>query len=485
MSRVNEIIGIQEIKTEIHDELEQAVVQVFAQVVPFNWREPYRVSDQHEQRGSGFLIDEKGNIITSAHVIDEANTVWIQIPAFGQQTFFVDIIGFCPERDLALLRLHEEDIDLIESKLGRMPWISLGDSDLVRRTDEITVLGYPLGQFRIKSLTGVVSGWETAGGRALLQITAPINPGNSGGPIINEAGQAIGIAVAAIFPAQNVGYAIPINELKLILANLISSRFVRMPSLGIAFIYSSDALANHLGNPLPAGLYINRVLPLSLASQAGIEQGDMLYELNGMKVDAYGDAAVPWAGGKVSIHDIIARLSVGDRLSLVIYRKGKKKEMEIAVDLLPPYPIRSVYPDFENVDYEIIGGIVVMNLTDNHIVELIQDSPYLFEYTKIERKAEPVLVMSHILPGSAAQMVRSLMPGMILAELNDAPVHTIEEFRKALMASAKTGFLTVKTSEQIMAAFPIDAVLADEQRLADSFEYELSETVVALMEKRK
>ena len=130
-----------------------------------------------------------------------------------------------------------------------------------------------------------------------------------GGPIINEAGQAIGIAVAAIFPAQNVGYAIPINELKLILENFIATRFVRMPSLGFAFIDSNDALASHLGNPLPAGLYINRVLPLSLAAQAGIEQGDMLYELNGMKVDAYGDAIVRGQAEKyqfmISSHDFL------------------------------------------------------------------------------------------------------------------------------------------------------------------------------------
>ena len=95
------------------------------------------------------------------------------------------------------------------------------------------------------------------------------------------------------------------------------------------------------------------------------------------------------------------------------------------------------------------------------------------------------MTISYILPGPVAQLVRSLMPGMIVAEVNDVPVYTIEEFRKALMTSAKTGFLTIKTIEQIMAAFAIDAVLADEQRLADSFDYELSETIVALMEKRK
>lgn len=485
MSRANEIIGVDDIKEEIRNSIEDAVVQVFSQVVPFNWREPYRSGEQHEQRGSGFFIDEHGYIITSAHVVDEATTVWIQLPPFGQKTFFVDVVGFCPEGDLALMLLHEEDRALIVETLGHIPWISLGDSDLVRRTDEITVLGYPLGQYRIKSLTGVVSGWETGIGRALIQITAPINPGNSGGPLIDEAGQAIGIAIAAVFPAQNVGYAIPINELKLVLADLVANPLVRRPSLGIAFTYANDALASYLKNPLPAGLYINRVLEHSLAADAGLLEGDMLYQLNGMTIDAYGDASVSWTTEKVSIHDIISRLSIGDQLRLTIYRNGEPKEMTIEVQLKPPYPIRATYPDYEEIDYEIIAGMVVMSLTENHIAELIQEAPYLLEYTKIERKVEPLLVISHILPGSVSQLIRSLQPGMIIAELNGIPVHTLAEFRQALLTSIKTGFLTIKTTANIMAALAFDTVLTDEQRLADLFGYELSETIVTMMQQRK
>ena len=108
------------------------------------------------------------------------------------------------------------------------------------------VLGYPLGQYRVKSSTGVVSGWESGAGRSWIQITAPINPGNSGGPLVNDLGQVIGIAVSAVFPSQNVGYAIPINELKMILENLHTQGLVRRANLGLAFNFGSDALAKFL-----------------------------------------------------------------------------------------------------------------------------------------------------------------------------------------------------------------------------------------------
>ena len=466
---------------QLQNAIEDAVVQVFTQAVPFNWREPYRVSDQFEHRGSGFLINEDGYIVTSAHVVDEAKSLWIQMPAFGHKTFFVDIVGFCPERDLALLRMQEEDRTFLQATLGRIPWLPLGDSDSVNRTDPIMVLGYPLGQYRIKTLTGVISGWESGAARSFIQITAPINPGNSGGPLVDAQGHVIGVAIAAIFPAQNIGYALPINELRQVLPDLMTQRFVRRPTLGIAFAFANDALAMSLKNPTPAGLYINKVLPNSLAQKAGLLSGDMLYELNGMRIDAFGDASVPWTREKVSLHDIISRLSVGDQLQLLIYRKGTQKEILLTVTLQPPYPIRICYPDYEKIDYEVIAGTVIMQLTENHIAELIQEAPYLLQYTKIENKVDPVLVISHILPGSAAQLVRSIQPGWIIHELNQIPVRSLAEFRAALRKSLETGLLTLKTNDQVMAAFILKQILVDEQHLAAYFGYRLSETVQELL----
>src|SRR5438128_2166755 len=91
--------------TRMQDVIQNAVVQVFAQVGRFNWVEPYKIEEQGENRGSGFIINEDGYIITNAHVIDEAKRIWVHIPVLGRQTVHVEIIGFCPDRDLALLRI--------------------------------------------------------------------------------------------------------------------------------------------------------------------------------------------------------------------------------------------------------------------------------------------------------------------------------------------------------------------------------------------
>lgn len=459
----------------IQDAVEQAVVQVFSQIVRFNWLEPYAASEQFEQRGSGFFIDARGYIITNAHVVSEAKAIWIQMPAFGQKSFFVELVGFCPERDLALLKLNEEDRSFIESIIGGIPYLPLGDSDILRRTDPIVVLGYPLGQMRVKSSTGVVAGWESGAGRSWIQLTAPINPGNSGGPLINIYGQAIGIAVLTVVPAQNVGYAIPINELKMILEDLYSSGLIRRANLGIAFNFGSETLAKSLGNPQPSGLYINKVFPRSLAAKAGIKSGDMLYTFNTLTVDAYGDVSATWSRDKASIHDLIARLHRGSPISMTIYRQGVKHEFSYTYELDDPYPVRTKFPDYESIEYEVVAGMVVMELAENHIELLLEVAPYLLKFTKLENKTEPVLVISHILPGSLSQLSRSLMPGNIIKEVNAQKTDTLESFRKALALSASTNMLTLKTEDDILVALPIADVLDDEIKLAEYFGYEMSE----------
>lgn len=463
------------------DSVEQAVVQVFSQVVKFDWLEPYSMSEQYETRGSGFFIDGRGSIITSAHVVDQARSIWIQMPAFGQKIFSVELVGFCPERDMALLVLNQEDKEFIDSVIGGIPFLPLGNSDLLKRTDPVLVLGYPLGQYRVKSSTGVVSGWESGAGRSWIQITAPINPGNSGGPLVNDYGQVIGIAVSAVFPSQNVGYAIPINELKMILENLRASGLVRRANLGLAFNFGSDAMAKFLGNPVPAGLYICKVFARSLAGNAGIKPGDMLYEFNGLKVDAFGDVFSPWSSDKASIHDLLSRLPLGAPIAMVIYRNGNRHEISCSFDLIEPYSVRTIYPDYETVDYEVIAGMVVMQLTEDHIELLLEQAPYLLEYTKLEKRTDPVLVLSHLLPGSVAQLSRSLAPGAIIAELNGHKVSSLESFRSALSESISTGFLTVKTEDQVAVAFSFEAVVQDEARLADYFGYQLSDVLGGLL----
>ena len=454
--------------------IESAVVQIYAQVVQFNWLEPYVISDQIEQLGTGFFIDSQGHIITNAHLVDEAKTIWIQMVPFGQEGFFVDIVGFCPEYDLALLKVRPEDYKVIVARNGAIPFLPLGNSDLVKRSDPVLVLGYPLGQRRIKSSQGIISGWESSLGRTWIQISAPINPGNSGAPLINNNGEVIGIAQAGVIDAQNVGYAIAINELKIIIDQLYNQGLVRRPYLGLTFNSASDELAQLLGNPVPAGFYINRVLHGSLAQKAGVQEGDMLYSFNGNEIDAYGDLVAPWSGEKTSLYDLYARVPIGSIINLVLYRSGTMHTISLPFDLVDPLPIRIVYPDYEPVDYEIVAGMIIMELTVNHIGLLYTLETELLEYAKIEKRIEPILVIAHILPGSQAHICRSLAPAALLVELNDKEVRTLASFRQALELSLSSGFLKVKTSRGAVAAFSFKKVIEDDVRMAQYFGYQLS-----------
>lgn len=160
---------------------------------------------------------------------------------------------------------------------------------------------------------------------------------------------------------------------------------------------------------------------------------------------------------------------------MVLFRHGQRLEISSTVELTEPYPIRTVYPAYEDVEYEVIAGMVVMQLTDDHIELLLEEAPYLFEYTKLDKRSDPVLVLSHVLPGSLAQLSRSLAPGAIIAELNGRKVGTLKSFKSALRDSISTGFLTVKTEDQVAVAFPFAAAVEDEVRLAEYFGYQLSD----------
>ena len=309
----------------IQEQVKDTVVQVFSQIAEFDMLQPYRTPQQYSAVGSGFFINEQGDLITNAHVINQARSVWIQIPSLGRRIIDVEVIGMTPDRDIALLRVKPEGLELIKSMLGGVPCLTLGDSDSVKRSDEVLALGYPLGQQSLKSTTGVISGRE----QHMIQMSAAINPGSSGGPLLNEGGEVVGINAAGITEAQNVGYAIPINDLKIVLPELYKTKLVRKPFLGILYNNASESLTEYLGNPQPGGCYIVEVVKGSTMYRAGVKPGDMLYAINGHQIDIYGDMSVPWNEDKISIVDYVSRMTAGEKVNLVVYRKGDRKEVEL------------------------------------------------------------------------------------------------------------------------------------------------------------
>lgn len=472
-------------KQEIHEEritwaqfqarIQNSVVQVVSQVAVFNWCEPYRITEQQEVRGTGFFIDNDGHFITNAHVVNQAKTIWIHLPRFGKKLLFAQVVGFCPERDLALLRLDQHARSFLKQQSSDIVPLILGNSDTAQCTDLVFVFGYPLGQYGMKSSTGVISGRESGEGRTLIQISAAVNPGNSGGPLFNERGQVIGIAVYTVPSAQNIGYAIPINELHVVIDELYSQRLVRKALLGMQFNYASDEHAQLCKNPLPAGCYINKVFKGSLLDQAGVKPGDMLYELNGFRFDMFGEIAVPWNVEKITIYDLVSRLKIGEKIDLVIYRNGERLTFSINFELTRLYPIRFMYPEYEEIPYEVVGGMVVMQLADNHIPLLAPLSPRLLQYTEIENQGESRLVISHIIPGSVVQESRCFESGDIITHVNSVAVKEINDLVQAIFNNqAHLSLLTIKTEDDSFGVFSLKKIKDDENRLSRDFAYPVS-----------
>ncbi len=476
------VVQAQEDWLSIENVVQHAVVQIVAQVGKFNWKEPYKNIEQHESRGTGFFVDDQGHIVTNAHVINEAKVVWIHLPAMGKKVIRVKIISFCPDRDLGLLKVVDEDLSLIQQELGAIPFLSCGNSDQVRRTDKILSLGYPLGQYRLKSSTGIISGRESGSGISYLQMTAAVNPGSSGGPLLSVNGEVVGITVASIANASHIGYAIPVNEFTCIVQDMMKKKLFRKPIIGGMFHETTQEHAKFLGNPIPTGVYIYDVLPDSLLEQAGVKQADVLYSFNGVSIDPYGEARVDWSVEKVSLYDLISRLYIGQAVDLELYRNGEKITASFILKEPVLYPVRMRYPDYEIIDYEVIGGMVVMELSDNHFAYLLEVAPELITYSKIENRLKSVLIVTHILPGSCVQQLRSLSAGDILKEVNGIAVSTLDDFRKMLRISLDSDFLTIKTVRNIFAVLPFRQILKKEEQLSKDFVYTISETVQELLE---
>ncbi len=484
---VERVISSSQLWRPVQDRAQDTVVQIVASVAATNLLQPYTAPNIGISSGSGFFIDDQGHIITNAHVVDQAKGIWIQIPSLGQRIIDVEVVGVTPDRDLALLRVSPEGLDLIRQELGGIPFLALGDSDLVHRADDVLALGYPLGQKSLKSTTGVISGRE----QNLIQMSAPINPGSSGGPLLNARGEVVGINTAAVTEAQNVGYIIPVNDLKIVLPDLHRVKLLRKPYLGVLFNNATDALTEYLGNPYPGGCYVVEVVKNSPLEKIGVRSGDMIYEINGHRIDIFGEIKLPQINldDKFSIIDYVSRLAIGDKIELLVYRRGERKEFKFTFNFTDQPAIHERYLGYESIDYEIFGGMVVMPLTLNHIPVLGPRVPGIVKYAETKYQTDPVLVITHIFPNSQLYRSRSIPAGATINEVNDKKVGTLDEFREAMKQSAHSKFLTLRVSdnvtrksENILVVLPWDKLIEEEPKLARDFRYPITKVAQSLLQ---
>lgn len=270
--------------------------------------------------GSGFIITADGLLVTNKHVVSNPGSTY-KVITKDDREFAVEKIYRDPVNDLAILQISASGLTPVE----------LGDSGSLRVGQFVIAIGTALGEFRHTVTTGVISGLgrgiqagDPLGGVVeqldnVIQTDAAINPGNSGGPLLNSAGQVIGVNVAVAGGAENVGFAIPINVVRDSLANFNATGRFSRPFLGVRYQMISREAA--LLNEVPEGAYVFEVIERSPASDAGIRPRDILTELDGEKIreDAGGLAA------------LIVKKKVGDRVGLKVWRDGETLNLTVTL----------------------------------------------------------------------------------------------------------------------------------------------------------
>ncbi|MGD1108237.1 MAG: trypsin-like peptidase domain-containing protein, partial [Terracidiphilus sp.] len=277
-------------------------------------------------QGSGFILDKAGHILTNFHVVDGANR-GIEVMLSNKRRYPARVVGVDKVHDLALLQIDAPDLQPV----------TLADSSQLNVGQKVYAIGNPFGLSgtMTRGIISSIRSIRNADGAPIedaIQTDAAINPGNSGGPLLNSSGEVIGIntmiASNGADQSSGIGFAIPINTAKAVLADLIRYGRVKRPSLGISSYDIGPDLASQMGLAADSGVLIQRVVPGGAAERAGLHGGNEQAYVGNTPIMLGGDLIVAIDGHDVSDHQDISAImdkhQAGDTVSVTILR-GKKQ----------------------------------------------------------------------------------------------------------------------------------------------------------------
>ncbi|MEK7618060.1 MAG: trypsin-like peptidase domain-containing protein [Patescibacteria group bacterium] len=293
----------------------------------FDLPEANQPNVQRVGAGSGFFVSADGLILTNKHVVSDSAASYTVITNDGKE-HEGKVVAADPGNDLAIMKIEITGAKFLE----------LSDSSLIQIGQQVVAIGNSLGQYQNTVTTGVVSGIGrsiTAGGaggfeslEGVIQTDAAINPGNSGGPLLNTAGQVVGINTAVDLNGQAVGFAIPSNDAQKALDSFRKLGKIIRPFIGVRYIMITKALAETEALPKDFGALLVRgdsavdfaVIPGSPADKAGLLENDIILEIDGVKLDKN----VTFAGQ-------LKNKDVGETIALRVYSKGKEKAVRVVL----------------------------------------------------------------------------------------------------------------------------------------------------------
>jgi S1-C subfamily serine protease len=320
------------VNVRVYKQAASAVANIVTRTVTYDF---FFGAVPSEGAGSGFVIDDKGHVLTNFHVVQGAQR--IEVTLGDRSTYVARFLGGDPRNDIALLQ--------IEPKGGRLNALPLGDSSTLQVGQRVLAIGNPFGRFQSTLTTGVVS----AVGRTVqtgentfideaIQTDAAINRGNSGGPLLNTHGEVIGINTAIFTPTgttAGIGFAIPVNTAKRIVNDLLSTGRVRRAYLGIEGTSVWPQLAQALDLPAEEGILIERVQAGGPADNAGIRGGNRTVVAGLMRLVIGGDLLVAIDGQKVAqnldVNVLLNRKRPGDAVTLTIYRGSGRMDVKVTL----------------------------------------------------------------------------------------------------------------------------------------------------------
>jgi S1-C subfamily serine protease len=282
-----------------------------------------------KDQGSGFLISADGKILTNSHVVANERQLEVTLP--DQSHYKARLLSRDEANDVALLQIEPRT---------KLPSLHLGDSDGLQVGQKVLAIGNPFGLEGtlttgiVSSLGRTIRGENERTLEGLIQTDAAINPGNSGGPLLDSAGNVVGINTAILGPNGGnigIGFAMPINRAKLMLDDFQAGR--KRPKLGASVVWITGDYADALRLPSQGGLLIQDVDPGSAAARAGLRSGRQEVQIGNAQVVVGGDLIMSIDGQPVDREDAIsralARKHTGDILELTIFRNGRTTNVRV------------------------------------------------------------------------------------------------------------------------------------------------------------
>ena len=355
-------------------------------------------SRDYKQRslGSGFIIDKEGYIVTNNHVVENADQIRVKLA--DDKEYDATLVGRDSKTDLALIKIETSDV---------LTPIKMGDSGEINVGDWVLAIGSPFGLEQT-----VTAGIVSAKGRTIgagqyddfIQTDASINPGNSGGPLINMAGEVVGINTAIVASGQGIGFAIPVDLAKGIVAQLKTSGEVTRGWLGVGIQNLTPELSQYYQLKENEGVLVTQVFKGDPAEQGGIRANDIIIAVDGNPVSSVRE-----------LSGVIANTRVGKRTAVTFMRDGKKK---------------TVYVELSKRDDEVRKVKEEPEESGDLGIELMEFAPEYASKFGYEEDEKGVLVSGLLPDGKAANA--DIKRGDLIKEVNHVKITSIKDFQKEI-----------------------------------------------------